>query len=134
MLALRVLLIVDAALLFLLGLLVIFAPRQVGSAFHFPALPARVDYLLALCGCALATLAIGYVVAAQDPLRHCVWVQVGIARGALEFILGVVSVLRGVVTFQHAVPGIILPALIAVGYLLLYPRAQPLPGGETSPA
>jgi hypothetical protein len=133
--ALRVLLIVDAAVLFLLGLLLIFAPRQVADAFHFRNVSAGMNYVIALWGCALATLAMGYVVAAQDPIRHTVWVQVGIARGALECLLGVVYLSRGVLSFRQAVVGIVLPGLLAVAYLLLYPRDRPVPHeGETAPA
>jgi hypothetical protein len=128
--ALRVLLVVDAAVLFLLGLLLIFAPRQVAAAFQFQNLPAGVDYIIGLWGCVLTTLALGYVAAAEDPVRHVIWVQVGIARGTLECLLGLVSAVRGIVTFSQASPGIILSGLIAIAYVLLYPRQQLLPAGE----
>lgn len=121
---LRYLLMLDAAILFLLGALLIFAPRQVEAAFHFSDLPPGVSYLIGLWGCVFATMAIGYVVAATDPLRHVAWVQVGIARGALECILGLVYVTRGIVTFQQAGLGIILAAVITIAYLALYPRGS----------
>src|SRR5438067_13664074 len=92
--ALRMLLVLDATVLFLLGALLIFLPRQVEAAFHFQNLPEGVSYLIGLWGCVFATLAIGYAVAATDPIRHAVWVQVAIARGTLEVILGVVYVAR----------------------------------------
>jgi hypothetical protein len=121
---LRSVLILDAAVLFVLGLLFVFAPHQVAAAFHFENLPPGVNYLIGLWGCALATLAVGYCVAATDPVRHVVWLQVGIARGALECLLGVVYVARGVVTFQQAAVGIIAAAVITVAYILSYPRWQ----------
>jgi len=43
-----------------------------------------------------------YAVAATDPIRHVVWVQVGIARGTLECILGVLYLAWGVVGWQQA--------------------------------
>ena len=119
---LRILLILDAAVLFVLGLFFVFAPHQVAAAFHFENLPPGVNYLIGLWGCALATLAIGYCVAATDPVRHIVWVQVGIARGTLECLLGAVYVARGVVTFPQAAVGIIAAAVITVAYILSYPR------------
>jgi len=91
---LRFIIVLDAAVLLLLGGLLILAPQHVAQAFHFENLPAGVNYLMGLWGCALATLAVGYCVAATDPLRHVVWVQVGIARGALECLLGAVYVAR----------------------------------------
>src|SRR5438034_10142977 len=87
---LRLLLMLDAAVLFLLGALLILAPGRVEQAFHFRDLPPAVGYMIGLWGCVIATLGIGYVVAATNPIRHVVWVQVGIARGSLECVLGVV--------------------------------------------
>ncbi|TAK94953.1 MAG: hypothetical protein EPO07_15945 [Verrucomicrobia bacterium] len=119
---LRALLILDAAVLFLLGALLIFAPSQVERAFHFQDLPPAVGYMIGLWGCVFATLGFGYVVAATNPVRHVVWVQVGIARGVLECVLGLVYLVRGVVTLQQAGLGIVIAALISIAYLALYPR------------
>jgi len=121
---LRNLLLLDAAVLLLLGLLLIFDPKQVELAFGFKDLPAGVSYILGLWGCVLGTMGAGYVVAASDPLRHRVWVQVGIARGALECVLGLVCLARGIVTFQQAGFGIVVAAIITVAYLACYPGAD----------
>jgi hypothetical protein len=120
--SLRVLLAMDAAVLFLLGALLILAPRPVEAAFGFKNLPAGVDYIIGMWGCVFATLAIGYWIAAADPLRHVAWVQVGIARGVVEAAFGLVCIARGIVTFQQAGFGILAAAAIAGAYLVLYPR------------
>ncbi len=120
--ALRVLLALDAVVLFLLGALFIFAPKRIEWAFHFRDLPEGVSYIIGLWGCVFLTMAIGYAVAAANPLRHVVWVQVGIARGALECVLGAVYLARGVVTWQQAGAGIIVAAFITIAYVVLYPR------------
>ena len=119
---LSILLAMDAAVLGLLGLLLMFAPRQVEQAFHFKDLPDGVSYIIGLWGCVLVTMAIGYAVAATDPIRHVVWVQVGIARGALECILGALYLAWGVVGWQQAGFGIIVAALITIAYIVFYPR------------
>ncbi len=124
LLLLRLLLVIDAAVLFLLGALLIFAPGQVEHAFHFQDLPPAIGYIIGLWGCVFASLGIGYLVAATDPLRHLVWVQVGIVRGALECILGIVYLARGVVTFQQAGLGILVAGLITIAYLACYPGQQ----------
>jgi len=131
---LRYLFLIDAAVLSLLGALLIFAPKQLETAFGFRDLPPAVSYLIGLWGCALGTLAIGYIVAAANPIRHRVWAQVGIARGALECALGVVYLARETVTFQQAGFGIIAAALMTVAYAALYPRkprlaAEPVQSG-----
>lgn len=119
---LRYLLIIDAAVLVLLGAVLIFAPIRVEAAFHFHDLPPAIAYIIGLWGAVFATLGIGYAVAATDPLRHIVWVQVGIARGVLEFIVGLVYLARGVVTFEQAGFGLTVAALISIAYLICYPR------------
>src|SRR5437867_2081311 len=111
---LRILLVLDSAVLFVLGVLFIFAPHQVLLAFHFKDLPEGVNYMIGTWGCVYATMAIGYFIAALDPLRHVAWVQVGIARGALECVFGVVCLMRGVVTFQQGAFGIVVAGLMAV--------------------
>ena len=113
----------DAAVLLLLGLLLIFLPGWVELAFRFKDLPTAVDYILGLWGCVLVTLGLGYTVAATNPLHHLVWAQMGIARGLLECLLGAVFLVRGLVTFQQAGVGIIVAGLVTIAYLACYPRA-----------
>jgi hypothetical protein len=120
----RILLALDAAVLFLLGALLLVLPAHVELAFGFVDLPLGVTYIVALWGCVLLTMAIGYWKASADPVRHLVWVQVGIARGALEFGVGLVYLARGVVTFRQAGTGIILAGLFALAYLVFYPRSE----------
>ncbi len=131
---LRVLLRLDAAVLFSLGALLIFAPNRVETAFHFTNLPPAVGYLIGLWGCVFGTMGFGYLVAANNPIRHRVWIQVGIARGVLECLLGVVYLVRGIVTFQQAGFGVVLAAMISIAYLGLYPRPPRLvKASEISP-
>ena len=122
LLLLRYLLTLDGAILFLLGALLICAPSQVEIAFHFQNLPPAVSYLIGMWGCVSATMGFGYLVAATHPLRHRVWIQVGIARGALECALGLICLALGTVTFQQAGFGIVLAGMMALAYIALYPR------------
>src|SRR4051812_13775704 len=131
---LRGLLMLDAAILFLLGVLLVLAPRLIEQAFGFSGLPAAVNYLIALWGCLFATIAIGYVMAAADPLRHLIWIQIGIGRGALECVVGIVYLAGGLVTFRQAGVGIIVAAAISLSYLVLYPRKPRLVQGAASGA
>lgn len=116
----------DSALLFLLGLVFIFVPKYVLAVFHFKDLPTAVHYLIGLWGCVFVTLAWGYAIAATNPLKHIVWVQVGIARGIAEFVLGLVYLQQGIVTFGQAGFGIIVALIITIAYLALYPRKSQL--------
>ena len=122
--ALRMLLMMDATILVLLGAFFILLPRQILAAFHFADLPRGVDYLLGLWGCCFATLGLGYGIAATDPRRHVAWVQIGIARGLLEVAFGALCLVRGVVDWPQAAFGMIVAAFIAGAYLVLYPRKE----------
>ncbi|HTD85897.1 MAG TPA: hypothetical protein VK850_04915 [Candidatus Binatia bacterium] len=124
---LRYLLLVDAVLLFVLGAALILVPRRIEAAFGFRDLPDGVNYMVGLWGCVFVTMAIGYFAAARDPLRNVVWVQVGIARGAIEFVLGVIYVMRGMVSWQQAAFGVIAAAVITLAYIVLYPRQYARP-------
>jgi len=118
------LLAVDGAVLFLLGTLSVVLPQHVLFAFGFTDLPVGVSFVVVLWGCCLLSMAIGYWKASDDPIRHLVWAQVGIARGALECGVGIVYLFRGTVTFRQAGLGVILAGLFALAYLLFYPRAK----------
>jgi hypothetical protein len=136
-LLLRYLLLVDAALLFLLGLVLVVVPTSVERAFHFQSLPPATSYLIGLWGCVLATMGVGYAFASTNPIRHRVWIQVGIFRGVLECALGCLYLARGTVTFQQAGFGIVVAGAMAVAYLVLYPRQAELlnpPASGTQPA
>ncbi|MFN3650870.1 MAG: hypothetical protein ACK47B_14940 [Armatimonadota bacterium] len=122
LLTLRVVLVFDAAILFLLGLALLFVPVRVGAAFGFTEVPAGFQFLVSLWGCALFSLGLGYVAAARDPHRHVVWVQVGIVRGVLEALVGILYLARGLVSTEQALGGTILAAVMAVAYMVLYPR------------
>lgn len=113
----------DALVLFLLGATLILTPDRAEQAFHFEGLPPMVTYILAMWGCMFITMALGYAVAAGEPVRHLIWVQVGIARGALEVVLGLIYLSRGLVSWEQSALGIIAASIITVAYLALYPRA-----------
>ena len=125
---LRNFLLLDAAVLFLMGTMLVLLPEQVERTFSFTDLPAGVHYIIGLWGCSLAALSIGYVTAAKNPVRHIIWVQVGIARGAAEVFWGLFCVARHIVTFRQAAFGIIVAGLMSLAYLILYPRKPRLLG------
>lgn len=124
----------DALVLFLLGAMLILTPDRAEKAFQFQGLPPMVTYILAMWGCMFITMALGYAVAAGEPVRHLVWVQVGIARGALELILGFIYLSRGLVTWSQAGLGIIAAGAITSAYLILYPRAPKIVRVDASAA
>ena len=122
--ALRMLMMMDAVVLTGLGALFIAVPRRIEAAFHFQNLPLGVDYMIGLWGCVFATVGLGYALAAVDPRRNVLWVQMGIARGVLEVVFGAICVVRGVVTWEQASFGIFTAVFIAAAYVFMYPRRE----------
>ena len=114
----------DAVVLTGLGVLFITVPRRIEAAFHFQNLPVGVDYMIGLWGCVFATLGLATMLAAVEPRRNVLWVQMGIARGVLEVVFGVACALRGVVTWEQASFGIFTAIFIVAAYLAFYPRKE----------
>src|SRR6185503_3736350 len=100
------------------GVAFVFAPGGVAKAFGFTGMSIGVDYILGMWGCVFATMAAGYAVAASNPLRHVIWIQVGIARGVLELLVGLAFVMRGVVTWKQAAFGIFAGGVLALVYII----------------
>jgi len=122
--ALRMLMMMDAVVLTGLGVLFLTVPRRIEAAFHFSHLPAGVDYMIGLWGCVFATVGLGYALAAVEPRRNVLWVQMGIARGVLEAAFGGVCVLCEFVKWEQAAFGIFAAVFIAAAYVALYPRKE----------
>lgn len=122
--ALRVVLLLDAFLLVLLGGALICAPGKIIAAFHFPPLPQGINYVIGLWGCVMLTMAGGYLVAAADPIAHLIWIQVAIARGVLEFALGLIYLGKGLITWQQGGFGIVVAGAMALVYVALYPKRE----------
>jgi hypothetical protein len=122
--ALRMLMMMDAVVLTGLGVLFITVPHRVEAAFHFQHLPLGVDYLIGLWGCVFVTIGLGYALAAVEPRRNVLWVQMGIVRGVLEVAFGGMCVLRRLVTWEQAAFGIFTAVFIVAAYAALYPRKE----------
>jgi hypothetical protein len=131
---LRTLLLVDAVVLAVLGVLFIFTPQMIVTYFHFNNLPSSMSYLIGLWGCAMLSLAAAYAIASHDPLRHRLWIDIGIVRALLEAILGGIWIARGIVNFSQAGFGTILAAALALAYICLYPRTPALTPVSEKPA
>ena len=119
---LRMILLFDAAFLFVLGGSFVIVPHRAIPFFHFPPMPRETEFMVAMWGCVLMTLSIGYLQAVRDPSKNLAWLQVGIARGCLEVLVGLLYIARGIITWQQGWLGIAVGALVALVYLIFYPR------------
>ncbi len=120
--ALKVVMIIGAAIWILLGLALVFAPEQLGAMMGFAKGPEWSPYLHALLGvCYIAGGAFVIVAAVRDPLKHIMWVQFAIVGAILALAVEVYSMMRGFVTFEQVGTGIIIDAVFFVALMALYP-------------
>ncbi len=131
--ALRTVLLLDAAVLVALGGSFLLIPGQVALAFGFGTLPPAMHHLVGLWGCALVTLGAGTFAAALNPWRHVMIIRIGIARGALEFAVGLLHLLLGVATLRQAAPGLLAGGTVAIAYTVLYPPRPAAPAVAAPP-
>ena len=118
---LKVAMIIWAVIAILVGLAYIFLPQQLGEMGGFEKGPDWVLYVLALHGISYIATGAFVIRAAQDPLKHIMWVQFAIAVAILIVIVAAYSIGRGLVTFSQEAGLLIVNAVFAVAFLVLYP-------------
>ena len=119
--ALRVVLIVWAAIAILIGLVFIFFPSQLGSMMGYEKGSAYILYLLELLGVSHIAPCVFLIIAARDPLKNIMWVQLAITWAILVAVVAAYSIMRGFVTFGQEGTALIINAVFAVALLALYP-------------
>jgi hypothetical protein len=122
--ALKILIIIWAAMGILIGLGMIFAPQQMGAmqGYATEGVAAYIPYLLASIGASLVVSA-SFLIAAMtgDLLKNILWVQFAIAGAIISVAVAVYSMLMGFVTFQQAGMAIIIDGAFFVAFMALYP-------------
>jgi glucan phosphoethanolaminetransferase (alkaline phosphatase superfamily) len=123
---LKIAMIVWAVIGIVMGIAFIFFPTQLRDTMGYETGPAYIQYFLALLGVAFIALGAFIIRAAQDPLKHIMWVQFAIAWAVLFVVVEASSIARGLVTFEQAGMALIMDAVFAVLFLVFYPwRAKP---------
>jgi len=118
---LKVAMIVWSAIGILTGLVLIFAPEQFVSMSGFDKGPAYVSYFLALVGIAWTLPGIFVIIAARDPLKHIMWLQMAIFWSILDALAGLFFIIRGNITFSQMGSTVIIDTVFTVIFLALYP-------------
>jgi len=119
--ALKVAMVVWGVIGILFGLAFVFAPEQLGNMLSYEKGPAYIPYFLGALGISYIAGSFFLILAAQDPIRHINWVKYAISWNLLSIVVGLYSISRGFVVFEQAGMGIILDAVFAVIFLILYP-------------
>jgi len=118
---LKIALITYGVILILFGLAFIIAPYQAASMSGFGEIADYVPYLMALLGGGFIAVAVWFIVAGRDPLRHISLVKLAILWSSLGVVTGLYSMLQGAVDFSQAGVGIILDVVFVIAFLAFYP-------------
>ena len=119
--ALKVTMVVYAALGILVGLAYVFVPRQLGAMFGYEAGPASVAALAAALGVSFISACIFLIIAARDPLKHILWVKYAIVFAILMLAATLYSLILGHINFSQAGIDIVIHAVFAAALLAFYP-------------
>jgi len=121
--SLRAVLVADALVLVILGVLLIIAPEQMFGWFGMQGMPPGAYYLVGMWGALMATMGLGYALASGRPGASQAWVMTGIIRAVLEVGVSAAYIAGGTVNLRNSGLGMSLALFFAIAYLALYPRS-----------
>ena len=119
--ALKVVLVIFGVVEIILGLIMVIFPDYAADMVKASVLSGDLSYAMASLGICLIVPSIFLIMAARDPLKHISWVKFAIAWCGIGAIAGLYSVLRGDLPFGNAATQIIMDAVFAILFLILYP-------------
>ncbi len=106
---------------FLYALGFILFPNQVLAVFGVGLAPSYVQFFLVLLGNAYIVSGIFVILAARDPLKHILWVQLAMAWALLDLIASLVFIIRSRLTFIQAGNAVIVDIIFLAALLIFYP-------------
>jgi hypothetical protein len=131
---LRVAMIVWPALSILMGLGFLFFPTKLGDIM---AISGGADNatlsVLATLGVFIIVASVFIIIAARDPLKHILWVKYVTAFAIFDLAVKVYTLIRGYVTFKQIGLPLIVDAIFAVAFLVLYPWRRSRTVAQTTP-
>ncbi len=118
---LRVVMIVYAALGFLVGLAYVLIPRQFPSFMASSgAVPDYVGNTAAKLGFSYISTCVFMAIAAWDPVRNILWVKFAIVFAFLQLAAAILSAALGYIPFSSALVDIVLHIAFGVVFIALY--------------
>ena len=122
--ALKILIIIWAAIGILMGLGLVFMPQQMGAmqGYETEGVASYIPYLLLSIG-VMMIVSSSFIITAvcRDILRNILWVQFAIAGAIFSVAVAVFAMLMGFVTFDQVGMGAIVDGAFFVAFMALYP-------------
>ena len=118
---LKVVMIIWSMIVILFGLGFLFAPGKFCSMSGFENPAPYVPFFLALLGMGYIVVGFFVIVAARNPLKHIMWVQMAIVWTPLDAVVALFYIVKGNVSFSQAGAAPILHGILTVALLIFYP-------------
>ncbi len=123
---LKISMIAWAVIGFIYALGFILFPNQLLGLFGVSLVPSYVQFFMVLLGNAYILSGIFVILAARDPLKHILWVQLALAWAFLDLIASLVFIIRGSLTFIQVGNAVIVDIIMLAALLIFYPWRKAL--------
>jgi hypothetical protein len=118
---LQITMILWAAIGILFGLEFLFAPGLVYASTGLQEIPAGVTFFLALLGNMYIVSSFFVLLAARDPLKQILWVQMAMAGSLLDMLAALYFIFRGFIPFNQSGITVIINVILLTAFLAFYP-------------
>jgi hypothetical protein len=113
---------VIAVVQFGFGLAYLFAPAPFQAALGLTHLPVWTGWPFGMLGARFLALGFGMLLVVRNPTANRGWIQAMIVVQAVDWLVVVIALLRGVVTLAQVATAPYLPIVFIVCLLIAYPR------------
>lgn len=120
--ALKVTMTIWGAIAIAFGLMYIINPVPLLGRLGSGQVADYVRWIMAFSGAIFAACGTWAIVCARDPVRNINWVRFEITKTLLVVTVTAGSIIRGYVDFSQVAPSLIMFAVFAVAFIVLYPR------------
>ena len=106
-----------------LGLTFLLTPKMYPQMVNLTQAPDWVSWMLVFTSARMIGFGIGMFIAAQDPIRHKLWIQIMIGLQTMDWVGTVFYIFSGVVTIVQVSTASFLPIIFLVLLAYSYPRS-----------
>lgn len=122
----QIVIVLTAAVQFILGFIFLFAPGFFPKTLHLPLAPAWTDWMFAMFAARAFGFGYGSLIALKDLRKNASWLSAMILVQAVDWIATIYSVLAGKVTIMQVSTASFFPLIIMITLALELRRQQQL--------
>lgn len=105
----------------LFGLLYVISPEKTVSSAGYETGSIAIPYFLTYLGVAYIAFCVFLIIAAKDPLRNILWIQLAMVWSFLDVLVALIFYLRGDVSLSQAAWAFVTDGIPFVALMVFYP-------------